>query len=47
MGVPEDDICTQKRSLDLPGYFRAEKQWDLIVIKHYPTGRGNLLLSLN
>jgi len=46
IGVPEDDICTQKRSLDLPGYFRAEKQWDLIVIKHYPDGRKELVAVL-
>jgi len=25
VGVPESDICTQKRSLDLPGYFRVHK----------------------
>lgn len=46
IGVPEDDICTQKRSLDLPGYFRAEKQWDLIVIKHYPDGKRELVAVL-
>ena len=46
IGVPEDDICTQKSSLDLPGYFRAEKQWDLIIIKHLPDGKKELVAVL-
>ncbi|WP_067078599.1 PaeR7I family type II restriction endonuclease [Methanoculleus horonobensis] len=47
IGVPEDDICTQKRSLDLPGYFRAENSGILSSSSTIPTGRGNLLPSLN
>ncbi|NLZ29971.1 MAG: restriction endonuclease [Methanomicrobiales archaeon] len=45
-GVPESDICTRKNSLSLPGYFRAEKQWDLIVIKHHPDGEKELVAVL-
>src|SRR5690554_6135559 len=46
VGVPESDICTRRSSLNLPGYFRAEKQWDLIVIKHHPDGKKELVAVL-
>ncbi|TAJ43718.1 PaeR7I family type II restriction endonuclease [Methanofollis fontis] len=46
VGVPAEDICTRKRNLDLPGFFRAEKQWDLIVIKHRPEGEKELVAVL-
>jgi hypothetical protein len=46
IGVPEGDICTRKRDVDLPGYFRAEKQWDLLVVKHYPDGKKELVAVL-
>ncbi len=46
VGVPEGDICTRKASLNLPGYFRAEKQWDLIVIKHNPDEGKELVAVL-
>lgn len=46
VGVPEGDICTRKAFLNLPGYFRAEKQWDLIVVKHYPDGGKELVAVL-
>ncbi len=36
-GIPAADICCQNR-LELPGYFRAEKNWDLVVVV-----RGQLL----
>ena len=29
-GLPETSICC-KRKIDLPGYFRPEKCWDLLV----------------
>ena len=31
-GIPERDIYWQRSSLVLPGFFRAAKQWDLLVI---------------
>lgn len=46
IGVPEGDICTRKRDVDLPGYFRAEKQWDLLVVKHDPDGKKELVAVL-
>ncbi|MDD3621841.1 MAG: PaeR7I family type II restriction endonuclease [Methanofollis sp.] len=46
IGVPEEDICMRRRDLDLPGYFRAEKQWDLLVIKHHPDGKNELVAVL-
>jgi len=30
-GVPENSIAVNQR-LELPGWFRAEKQWDLVVV---------------
>jgi hypothetical protein len=30
-GVPEAHVCWQRKR-DLPGYYRAEKNWDLIVV---------------
>ncbi len=30
--IPSCSLFTQKKSLNLPGYFRAEKQWDLLVV---------------
>lgn len=30
-GVPPDSIATHRR-IELPGWFRAEKQWDLVVV---------------
>jgi len=39
-GAPEDCIATNRR-LELPGWFRAEKKWDLIVVHE-----GELLAAL-
>ncbi len=39
-GVPSESIYRRKRA-DLPGFFRATKQWDLIVVMG-----GNLLVSV-
>jgi restriction endonuclease XhoI-like protein len=41
-GVPDESIFhSGKTKLQLPGYFRAEKQWDLLVVHH-----GRLLACL-
>lgn len=38
--VPDSEIFT-KRDIELPGWFRAEKQWDVVVVS-----RGELLLAV-
>jgi hypothetical protein len=38
--VPEQSLATDKR-VELPGWFRAEKKWDLVVVH-----RGQLLAAL-
>ena len=35
------ECCFIDRHVDLPGYFRSEKQWDLLVVAD-----GNLLASI-
>lgn len=40
VGLAEHEIHTQ-RALELPGYYRPEKQWDLVVIS-----RGQLVAAL-
>lgn len=32
-GIPADCIYKSKSEVQLPGYFRAEKQWDLLVVE--------------
>ncbi|MBX3744739.1 MAG: restriction endonuclease [Verrucomicrobiae bacterium] len=39
--VPEDCIYTKRQPLQLPGYFRSEKKWDVLVIHE-----GRLLLCI-
>jgi hypothetical protein len=39
-GVPDEQIFTE-RSLELPGYYRPEKKWDLLVID-----RSRLLVAM-
>ena len=31
-GVPNKQVFTARRQVDLPGYFRAAKDWDLVVV---------------
>lgn len=38
VGVPEDEVFLNTR-IELPGYFRAEKKWDLLVVS------GNRLIA--
>src|SRR3990172_13230491 len=33
VGVPASEIFTKKGQIVLPGYYRATKQWDLIVVR--------------
>lgn len=40
-GLPDAEICTSKRVLTLPGYFRPTKQWDMLVMH-----RGQLVAAL-
>ena len=40
-GIPENDIYTKKRFLELPGFFRPTKEWDLLVIS-----KGMLLVAI-
>lgn len=40
-GMPEEDIYTKKRLLDLPGFFRPTKEWDLLVVS-----KGRLLVAI-
>ncbi len=46
LGVPDEDICIRRSELDLPGFFRAEKQWDLVIIRRHPEGRKELVAAL-
>jgi len=32
-GIDESCIFTKKRTLELPGYFRPTKEWDVLVVK--------------
>ena len=32
-GIPEDCIFTKKRFLELPGFFRPTKEWDILVVQ--------------
>ena len=32
-GTPSEAIYTRSRFLELPGYFRPTKEWDLLIIK--------------
>jgi hypothetical protein len=32
-GVPDECIFSRKGALELPGFFRATKQWDLLVVR--------------
>ncbi len=34
VGVPAGDIYGRRRVTELPGYFRAEKAWDLVVVSN-------------
>ena len=40
-GLPDASVCTKKRNVVLPGYFRPTKEWDLVVVYH-----GNLLATV-
>lgn len=31
-GIPDADVFTSRRTTDLPGYFRASKDWDLVAV---------------
>jgi hypothetical protein len=31
-GIPDADVFTERRTTDLPGYFRASKDWDLVAV---------------
>jgi hypothetical protein len=33
IGLPETSIHTKKR-IDLPGYFRSEKEWDMLIVQN-------------
>jgi hypothetical protein len=33
IGLPETSIHTNKR-IDLPGYFRSEKEWDMLIVQN-------------
>jgi len=32
-GIPGGDIHSDRNKLELPGYFRAEKRWDVVVVR--------------
>lgn len=44
-GVPENDIYTNSK-LELPGYYRSEKKWDLLIIKHEENGQKKLVAAI-
>lgn len=31
-GLPEEDIFTDRSTVELPGFFRPEKSWDIVVV---------------
>lgn len=31
-GIPDEAVFTKSRFLELPGYFRATKEWDLLIV---------------
>lgn len=33
-GMPQDAVFTKSRFLELPGYFRPTKEWDLLIVKN-------------
>lgn len=43
IGVPESDILTNRGQLILPGFFRAEKQWDFLIVKTDSDGNKELV----
>lgn len=32
-GIPKENVFCKRSKLELPGYFRAEKKWDVVVVK--------------
>jgi len=40
-GMAEEDIYTRKRFLEVPGFFRPTKEWDLLVVS-----KGRLLVAI-
>ncbi|MGE4554397.1 MAG: PaeR7I family type II restriction endonuclease, partial [Desulfovibrionaceae bacterium] len=40
-GIQDDCIYNKKTLLDLPGYFRPTKEWDIVVVKN-----GTLLAAI-
>ena len=40
-GLPEADLLLDKKLITLPGYFRATKQWDMLVVN-----KGHLVAAL-
>ncbi len=40
-GLPQESIYTRRTLAELPGYFRAQKLWDLVVVL-----RGNLVAAI-
>ena len=40
-GIAEEDIFARKRFLDVPGFFRPTKEWDLLVVS-----KGQLLVAV-
>jgi len=33
-GVKPESACTKRRTTDLPGFFRATKDWDLVIVEN-------------
>ncbi|QSO50827.1 hypothetical protein JZ785_18290 [Alicyclobacillus curvatus] len=44
-GVSENEIFTSGR-LELPGFYRPTKQWDLVVVRQQPSGEKRLLAAI-
>lgn len=45
VGVPSKDIFTSK-NVELPGYYRPTKQWDLVVVRSLESGEKRLLAAI-
>lgn len=44
-GVDESEIFTSEK-LQLPGFYRPSKQWDLVVVRHQPSGMKRLVAAI-
>ncbi|WP_242968521.1 PaeR7I family type II restriction endonuclease [Sulfobacillus sp. hq2] len=44
-GVKASEIFTSGK-LELPGFYRPAKQWDLVVVRHHPSGVKRLVATI-